>query len=116
MTFLEIVRMLQVESNKLQGLHRLEVLGNESYVSLASIALRLSADCAHFRCALTFGSISKSIITSVCIEPANGVKVYDWWVPSYTKYVHSNDSSKKLQREHGNSGEHIDDPWYNWDE
>lgn len=61
---------------------------------------------------MTFASISKEIIASVCIESTIYVKVYDWWVPNYTKLVHAKSSKSVLQAESEDSGADFDDPWY----
>lgn len=111
--------LFQIESTKFQGLPRLESFSHESLVSLASIALRLSRDCSHYKCELTFSNVSKMIIARICIEPALGVKVYDWWVPNYATHIHSNESQYQAQVpqgeqqvSNGNNSNNNDDPWY----
>lgn len=41
-----------------------------------------------------FANVSGVKIGSVVYEPANQIRVYDWWVPIYSKYVkHGNQPS-----------------------
>lgn len=54
---------------------------------LASISNHLSRSCSHYKLEMNFSNISKTNIASVYIEPAVAIKVYDWWVPTYSKYV-----------------------------
>lgn len=36
---------------------------------------------------MNFRNVSGARIASVVYEPAPSVKIYDWWVPTYAKYV-----------------------------
>lgn len=59
----------------------------ESNVILYSIVNHLSRSCSHYRLEMHFSNISGSKIGSVVYEPASSIQVYDWWVPTYSKYV-----------------------------
>lgn len=36
---------------------------------------------------MNFTNVTGARIASVVYEPAASIKVYDWWVPTYAKYV-----------------------------
>lgn len=54
---------------------------------LASINNHLSRSCSHYRLEMNFKNVSGAKIASVIYEPAASVNIYDWWVPTYAKYV-----------------------------
>lgn len=60
---------------------------HESNIVLSSIANRLSRTCDHYRLDISFSNITGTKVASVVYEPATLIKVYDWWEPTYSKYV-----------------------------
>lgn len=64
---------------------RLDII--ESDVLLASINNHLSRSCSHYRLEMNFKNVSGAKIASVVYEPAASITIYDWWAPTYAKYV-----------------------------
>ncbi|XP_031617510.1 transmembrane protein 183 isoform X2 [Contarinia nasturtii] len=77
--------LLMIESTKFHPLPRLDMI--ESNVFIASIVNHLSRSCNHYRLEIQFNNISCAKVGSVVYEPASSIRVYDWWVPTYSKYV-----------------------------
>lgn len=63
------------------------MLEYESNVMLSSIVNLLSRSCSHYRLEMQFSNISGAKVGSVVYEPATSIKMYDWWHPTYSKYV-----------------------------
>lgn len=59
----------------------------ESNVIISSIVNHLSRSCSHYRLELHFSNITGAKVGSVVYEPASSIRVYDWWIPTYAKYV-----------------------------
>lgn len=59
----------------------------ESNVIISSILNNLSRSCSHYRLEIQFSNITGAKVGSVVYEPASSIHVYDWWVPTYAKYV-----------------------------
>lgn len=59
----------------------------ESNVILSAITNHLSRSCSHYRLEMQFSNISGAKVGSVVYEPATSIRAYDWWVPTYSKYV-----------------------------
>lgn len=87
----------------------------ESNVVLSSIANHLSRSCSHYRLELQFSNISGSKLASVVYEPAASIRVYDWWVPTYAKYVKQGLQPSleylKDEKDNNNQGQIVDDNW-----
>lgn len=84
---------------------------------LASINNHLSRSCSHYRLEMNFQDVSGARVASVAYEPAASVKFYDWWVPTYAKYVRQGsqpsleylrDEKKSTEEFHGMTD---DDAW-----
>lgn len=56
-------------------------------VTLHSICHLLSRSCNHYRLEMKFAGASRQIVGSITYEPAKEIQVYDWWTPTYAKYV-----------------------------
>lgn len=108
----------QIETTRLHPLPEMEMIEMGSNVVLSSIANHLSRSCSHYRLEMQFSSISGNIVGSVVYEPAISIRVYDWWTPTYAKYVsHGTESSMEYLRDetdlNDNNPDEIDDSWDN---
>lgn len=56
-------------------------------VILTSIGYHLSRSCNHYRLEIKFSGASRQIVGNIVYEPAIDIRVYDWWTPTYAKYV-----------------------------
>lgn len=77
----------QIETTKFHPLPQLEVIEYDSNVVLSSINSLLSRMCTHYRLEMKFSNISGTNLGSAVYEPAISIRVFDWWAPTYAKYV-----------------------------
>lgn len=56
-------------------------------ITLSSIGYHLSRSCNHYRLEMKFAGTSRQTVGNVVYEPAIDIRVYDWWTPTYAKYV-----------------------------
>lgn len=108
----------QVESTKFHPLPQLEVIEYESNVILSSIVNHLTRSCSHYRLEMQFTNISGTKLGSVVYEPAASIRVYDWWLPTYAKYVRQGSQPSleyvkddKDANDNNNQNELDDDSW-----
>lgn len=96
----------------------MEMIEYGSNVVLSSIVNRLSRSCSHYRLEMQFSSISGAQVASAVYEPATSIRVYDWWTPTYAKYVsHGTESALEYLRDatdaNDNNQNDVDDSWDN---
>lgn len=96
----------------------MEMIEYGTNVVISSIVNRLSRSCSHYRLEMEFRNISGTKVGSVVYEPAISIRVYDWWTPTYAKYVsHGTESAVEYLRDetdlNDNNRDDVDDSWDN---
>lgn len=78
----------QIESTAFHPLPRLsDEMDTANNVTLSTIGHHLSRSCNHYSLEMKFAGASHQIVGSIVYEPAIDIRVYDWWTPTYAKYV-----------------------------
>lgn len=78
----------QIESTKFHPLPcLLDEMETANNIILSSIGHHLTGSCNNYRLEMQFAGTSRHIVGNIVYEPAIDIRVYDWWTPTYAKYV-----------------------------